>query len=184
MYKIFIFKTFIIYLMFCFLSLSKAENVGSNTGYKIPRFVSLKSEATNLRIGASLNYPIILRYNHKNMPIKIIEENDKWRKILDIENNQGWIHKDLIKGDRYAIINQPYASNTKILDKPKGKIIGEIGKRNIVKIKRCISKWCLIDYKKNTGWINKKNLWGVIENEEINVPFYQIISNLIWKLNI
>ena len=38
--------------------------------------------------------------------------------------------------------------------------------------------WCKIKYKKNTGWVNKLNLWGIYEKEIINIPFYQPIINL------
>ena len=84
-------KIFIFFLLSSFLfSFSlKANKIGSETGYEIPRFVSLKSNNVNLRIGSSKNYPIILKYVTKNLPIKIIEEYGSWRKIIDIENNQG-----------------------------------------------------------------------------------------------
>ena len=178
-------KIFIFFLLSSFLfSFSlKANKIGSETGYEIPRFVSLKSNNVNLRIGSSKNYPIILKYVTKNLPIKIIEEYGSWRKIIDIENNQGWIHKSLLKGDRYGIINQTHKYNLKILNKPKGNIIGEIGKNNLIKINRCLINWCLIEYKKNKGWIKKDNLWGVFKDEKFNIPFYQIIYTFIWKFN-
>ena len=179
MFKIFLFffcLFFINYKLF-------AQNIGSDTGYKLPRFVSLKSNEVNLRIGSSTNYPIILQYTMKTLPVEIIEEYYVWRKINDIEGNKGWIHKTLLTGDRFAIINQPYKSYINIYSKPKGKIIGEIGKYNIVKIRLCLDQWCKINYKKNNGWINKKLLWGVYKNEKINVPFYQAIINQLWKIN-
>ena len=37
-----------------------AENIGSDSGYKVPRFVTLKSDKVNLRVGSSTNYPIKL----------------------------------------------------------------------------------------------------------------------------
>ena len=160
-----------------------AENIGSDTGYKIPRFVSLKSNDVNLRIGSSTNYPIILKYTMKALPVEIIDEYQVWRKINDREGNQGWIHKTLIQGDRYAIINQQYNSSVQIYSKPKGHIIGEIGEYNIVKIKICLNQWCKINYKKNSGWINKKYLWGVYNDEKINVSFYQPLINQFWKMN-
>ena len=61
-----------------------ANNIGEVTGYKIPRFVSLKSDDVNLRIGSSTNYPITLKYIIKNMPIEITEEYEMWRKVRDI----------------------------------------------------------------------------------------------------
>ena len=49
-----------------------------------------------------------------------------------------------------------------------------VGQRNIVKIKTCLIEWCYISYEKNLGWTKKENLWGVYQNEKLNVPFYQI----------
>ena len=148
----------------------------------MPRFVSLKSDEVNLRVGPSINYPKELQYIQKNLPIEIIDEYDLWRKITDIDGNKGWVHKSLIKAERYAVINQPYEEKVQIFNKPKGKVIGKIGKRNIVKIKKCLKKWCLIEKNKNKGWVLKINLWGVYDNEKINVPFYQYLINKYWEL--
>ena len=125
-------KLFIIFLLLSATFSVEAINIRSERGYKIPRFVSLKSDDVNLRIGASTNYPIILKYITKNLPIKILEEHGSWRKIIYIKKNQGWIHKSLLKGDRYGIINRAYDANLQIFNKPKGNKIGEIGKNNIV----------------------------------------------------
>ena len=48
---------------------------------------------------SSVNYPIVLKYTKANLPLKIIEEYNDWRKIEDIDSNIGWIHKSLIKGE-------------------------------------------------------------------------------------
>ena len=175
------------FLFFCCLSFFCynlfAENIGSDTGYKIPRFVSLKSNNVNLRVGSSTNYPIILNYTKEALPVEIIDEYLVWRKINDIEGNEGWIHKTLLKGDRFAIINQVYQSSVHVYSKPKGKKIGEVGKYNIVKISTCLDQWCKVNFKKYKGWINKEYLWGVYKDEKINVPFYQTLINQIWKIN-
>lgn len=177
-------KIILVYIIFSLQIVTKAEKIGSETGYKIPRFVSLKSNESNLRIGSSKKYPIILKYITKNLPLEIIEENGQWRKIKDFENNVGWIHESIIMGDRYAIINHKYDALLQILNKPKGKVIWKIGQRNIVKIKTCLIEWCYISYEKNLGWTKKENLWGVYQNEKLNVPFYQFIINRIWKINL
>ncbi|MDC0226652.1 SH3 domain-containing protein [Alphaproteobacteria bacterium] len=180
------FKILLIYLFFLFFIFTKniqSKNLGSVTGYDIPRFVSLKSNEINLRIGSSTNYPILLQYTIKDMPIEIIEEYDVWRKTKDIEGNEGWIHKNLLKGDRFGLIIKKNKKSAIIYSKPSGLSIGEIGSLNIVKIKSCLIDWCKINYKKNSGWISKKNLWGVYNDELINVPFYQFILNKIWQIN-
>jgi SH3-like domain-containing protein len=177
----------IIFLSCLFLYSTKlsSSDTGSVTGYKIPRFVSLKSNDSNIRIGPSTNYPIILKYNTQNYPVKIIDEHENWRKIYDINANEGWINKNLVKGERFAIINPASIidKNVKIFSKPKGKLIGTIGKLNIVKINICLINWCKISYQKYSGWIKKSNIWGSNPNETINIPFYQPLINLIWKIN-
>ena len=177
------FKFFLFFCCFFFSSFNLfAENIGSDTGYRIPRFVSLKSNETNLRIGSSTNYPIILKYIIKSLPVEVNDEYHVWRKINDIEGNEGWIHKTLLKGERFAIIKQSNKPAIHVYSKPKGKIIGEVGKYNIVKINTCLDQWCKINFNKNNGWINKEYLWGVYKNEKINVPFYQPLINQIWKI--
>ena len=171
------------FLFFLFSSselLSNNQEIGLNTKYKIPRFVSLKSDDVNLRIGSSTDYPIILKYVIKNLPIEIIEEYIHWRKIKDIDNNIGWIHKSLIQGARYGIIN-----NTSLLyNYPNGFIVGEIGNRNIVKINRCLYKWCLIIFNEKKEWIKKNKIWGVYKNEILNKPFYQPIIEIYWLIKL
>ena len=178
-------KSILLVLFFClFNNTSYSNEIGQVTGYKIPRFVALKSDEVNVRIGSSTNYPIILKYITKNMPVEITDEYERWRKIRDIDGNEGWIYGDLLKGDRFAIIIKNNKSKIHAFSKPNGIPIGEIGELNIVKIKVCLKKWCKIKFDNHKGWINKKNLWGIYENETINVPFYQPLINLIWKINL
>ena len=177
-------KIFIICLILTNTSFISAETLGNETGLKIPRFVSLKSDNSNLRIGPSENYPVKLRYIVANTPVEIIDEYKNWRKIKDYEENEGWLHKSLIKGKRFAIVNTFYQEGLQVYNKPRGKNIGKIGKKNVLEVKTCLMNWCRIKYGKNTGWVNKLNLWGVYEKEIINIPFYQTIINLIWRINL
>ena len=78
-------KIFIICLILINTSFTSAETLGNETGLKIPRFVSLKSDNSNLRVGPSENYPIKLRYIVANTPVEIIDEYKNWRKIKDYE---------------------------------------------------------------------------------------------------
>ena len=185
MIKIFIILlTFINFNVYAF-NLSEQTNykIGSQTGYKLPRFATLKSDKINLRVGSSKNYPIVLQYNVKNLPIEILDEYDNWREIIDIDGNHGWILGSLLTGKKYAIIKESKKKYSKLYSKPNGLEIGKIGNLNIVKVNTCLKKWCFIGHNKDKGWIKKKNIWGVYENELINVPVYQPLKNLLWKIN-
>jgi SH3-like domain-containing protein len=173
---------FKIILIFSFLiSLGSYAKKGAVTGFDIPRFVSLKSNDINLRVGPSINYPINIKYIKKNLPVEIIDEFDLWRKVKDHEDNTGWIKKGLLKGDRY-ILTGIKNNNTKVLNRPNGKEIGIIKKNNILKLETCMKNWCYISHQNINGWLLKSNIWGVYKKEIYKVKFYQPIINQYWKI--
>ena len=177
-------RIFYLFLIITFVSTNvNSKTYGSVTGLEIPRYVSLKFNESNMRKGPSKNYPIKLKFLIANTPVEIVEENEHWRKVRDIEKNEGWMSKELLKGNRYGIIKVPYDEGAQIYNFPKGKIIGKIEKNNIVKIDKCDEDWCFIRInKKIKGWISKYNLWGVYNNESFNMPFYQIFIEQYWLI--
>ena len=99
-------KFYIVFFLLFYSFNCFPNNIGSETGLKIPRYVSIKSDDVNVRVGPSTNYPILIKYIQKNFPVKIIQEHKNWRKIIDHDNNTGWIKKNLLKGDRFVIIKE------------------------------------------------------------------------------
>ena len=177
--KFFIIFFFLFYSLNCF-----PNNLGSETGLKIPRYVSIKSNDVNVRVGPSTNYPILIKYIQKNIPVEIIQEHKNWRKIVDYNKNTGWIKKNLLKGDRFAIIKETLNDVSYIYINPKGFKIGEIKKNNIVRVNKCRMSWCYISYEKKHGWIPKKNLWGVYKEETYNSGRFEFIENYYWQIHL
>ena len=162
-----------------FSQVSDAD-IGKETGLEIPRYVSLKSNDVNLRVGPSINYPIKLKYIKKNLPIEVVDEYNVWRKVKDHENNIGWIHKSLIKGDRFILTNNKNVKN--IYNRPNGKLVGVIKSNNIINLENCLVDWCYISHVEISGWISKDYVWGVYKNEIYNKSFYQPIIDQYWKI--
>ena len=171
-----------VFIFFILASTNLFAEKGLVTNFEMPRFVSLKSNDVNLRVGPSINYPIKLKYTKTNLPVEIVDEFDVWRKIIDHENNTGWIHKSLLKGDRFVLILITNGNSKNILNRPNGKIIGTIQNNNIVNLESCIHKWCYISTNKIEGWISKNNIWGVYENELYRISFFQPLINQYWKI--
>ena len=163
-----------------FSQVSNAD-IGKETGLEIPRYVSLKSDDTNIRVGPSKNYPIEIKYIVKNYPLKVLEEYEDWRKVQDFKNNIGWIHKSLISGTRTGIVLSNDSKNIKLLNTLDGNVIGEIGKGNIVFLEKCKIYWCLISSGNFKGWVDKKYIWGVKEKEIIKISIVQKFEDLYWK---
>ena len=175
-------------MRFIFLSISiiifcqvSNANIGKETGLEIPRFVSLKSDDANIRVGPSKNYPIEIKYIKKNYPLKILEEYEEWRKVEDFNGNIGWIHKSLISGIRTGIVLSNDNKNIKLLNTLGGNVIGEIGKGNIVNLEKCKIDWCLVSSGNFKGWMDKKYIWGVKEKKIIKISIFQRLEDLYWK---
>ena len=163
-----------------FSQVSNAD-IGKETGLEIPRYVSLKSNDANIRVGPSKNYPIEIKYIKKNYPLKVLEEYEDWRKVEDFQKNFGWIHKSLISGTRTGIVLSNDNKTIKLLNTLNGNVIGEIGRGNIVYLEKCKIDWCLVSFGNYRGWIDKKNIWGIKDKEITNISFFQRFDDLYWS---
>jgi SH3-like domain-containing protein len=169
-------------IFFLLLSFNICAKTGSVTGLEIPRFVSLKSDEVNLRVGPSTNYPIKLMYITKNLPVEIIDEFDAWRKIRDHMGMVGWLHKSLIQGDRFVLTGYKNDNDIDLYNRPNGSIKGAIKKNNILNLSNCILYWCKVSRKNIKGWVLKKNIWGIYEFEIYDNKFYQPLVNQYWRV--
>ena len=156
-------------------------NIGIETGLEIPRYVSLKSDDANIRVGPSKNYPIEIKYIKKNYPLKVLDEYEEWRKVEDFNRNIGWIHKSLISGIRTGIVLSNDNKNISILNTLDGNVIGEIGNGNIVFLEKCKIDWCLVSLDNYEGWMDKNYIWGVKEKEIIKINIFQRFEDIYWK---
>ena len=172
----------LITILFTILCLDIYAKKGPVTNLELPRFVSLKSNDVNLRVGPSVNYPIELKYTQINLPVEIIDEFDVWRKIKDNENNIGWLHKSLIKGDRFVLTVDKKNVTKIIYSRPNGNQIGMVEKNNILSLESCLKNWCLVSHQKIRGWLSKEYIWGVYETEVYNQSLFQPIINQYWKV--
>ena len=123
-------------------------------------FISLKKDKVNVRYGPSLESPIKYVYKKINLPIKQIDKNENFRRIIDIKNNSGWIHVSQLKQ-----INSIIPLKDKILFREPSnfsKPLAKIKKGRILIVKKCEENWCLIKTSKFKGWIKNNHVWGKI----------------------
>ena len=144
-------KVIIIFLSLFFFSITGAEEI----------FLSLKKNKVNVRYGPSFEFPIKYIYKKINLPIKQIDKKENWRRIIDLKNNSGWIHRSQLKP-----INSVILLKDKILFKKPSlfsKPIAQIKKGRILVIRKCENTWCKIKSGRFSGWIQTDNIWGSIK---------------------
>ena len=149
--KIYFKKILIIFFSIFFFSVATAENI----------FLSLKKNKVNVRYGPSFDSPVKYVYKKVNLPVKLIDKKENFRRIVDLKNNSGWIHVSQLKKSNSIIILED-----KILFKKSSDFsnpIARLEKGRLLVIKKCKSSWCNIRTDEYSGWIKTSNIWGSIK---------------------
>ncbi len=149
---------------------AQAPKVGPS-GYPLPRFVSLKSNAVNVRKGPGKNYGIAWRFVRAGLPVEIIQEFETWRKVRDSDGAEGWIHQSLLSGRRTAIV-APWAKGERFnahADASETARVTAILESGVVTdVVRCREGWCDVRGDNYEGWVEQNSLWGVYPNENVS----------------
>lgn len=137
---------------------------GQVTNLPIPRYVSLKVKEANARRGPSLSHKIDWIYKRQNMPLEIYAEYENWRRVRDFEGLGGWMHYTLLSGTRYVLVKNELLQ-MRLLPSIDAQVIAKVPRLNIATLDKCNKDWCRIIDDGYKGWVPKKEIWGVYENE-------------------
>jgi SH3-like domain-containing protein len=149
-------KKFIFLLVIFSINLLLNSNLYADKNIK---YLSLKNDEVNVRLGPSFQHPVKLTYKKKYLPLIILEKSENWRKIKDFKNNSGWIHISQLSKRETAINlvdNSLMHQKPTVYSNPVAKL--ELGR--LVLIKKCKNKWCKVKSGNFSGWILKNSLWG------------------------
>ena len=125
-------------------------------------FVMLKNNKVNVRYGPSFDYPIKYIYLKKNLPIKVIDKKENFRRIIDHKHNSGWIHTSQLKKSSSVILTKKQLIFTKPSKFSEPVAVAEIGK--IILITKCKNNWCKTNSDNISGWILFDDYWGKLPN--------------------
>jgi SH3-like domain-containing protein len=132
-----------------------------------PYFASIKESEANLHIGPGTEYKIVVRYVVKGVPVLVTAKYDHWRKVRDIDGEEGWIHKRFLSRERYALVKNSLVVVYKDPD-IKSEHVANLKKNVIVKLISIKKKWSniYVKYRDNvyTGWILNDLVFGALEH--------------------
>ena len=141
---------YILFITFFFINIVSANE---NDYYLI-----LKNNKVNVRYGPGFNYQIKYIYKKKNLPIKVIDKKENFRRIIDFKKNSGWIHISQLKKGKSIILLEDQI----LFKKPTkySKPLFKIAKGRLLLVKKCKKKWCKVKTEDYLGWIITNNIWG------------------------
>ena len=145
----------------------EAKLVVQGSGLPVPRFVTLKSDMVNMRVGPGREYPLSWVYKQKNLPVKVIAEFDVWRKVIDHEGTTGWVHSQLVTLKRYALIQSRL---TKLHRKPDdtSAVVAVADKGVLLELQICEPLWCRVANDDLRAYVRRDDIWGILDTETLN----------------
>ncbi len=151
-------------------ALAQMQTKGAS-GLPLPRYVSLKSDKVNVRIGPGQNYDVAWIFVRAGWPVEIVQEFENWRKIRDVEGAEGWVFHSLLSGRRTALVT-PWADSgdSPVRDNAdtEAAISAYLEPRVLADVDRCRDNWCKISGDGYSGWIEQTHLWGVYPDEAVD----------------
>ena len=141
------------YILFCFFFINILF-ANENSYYLI-----LKNNKVNVRYGPGFDYPIKYVYKKKNLPVKVIDKKENFKKIIDFKKNSGWIHaSQLKKGKSFILLEDQivFAKPTK-----HSKPLFKIFKGRLLVVKKCKKNWCKVKTENFLGWVKTDEIWGL-----------------------
>ena len=150
MFRNFFFTKLLIIFFYFLLSTANSKDI----------YLSLKKDKVNVRYGPSFDSPIKFVYKKINLPIKLIDKKENFRRIIDFKNNSGWIHVSQLKN-----VNSIIPLTDKVLFKKPSKFskpLANIKKGRVMIVLKFDGNWCKVKSGEFKGWIMKNYLWGKI----------------------
>jgi len=143
---------------------------GSVTGLPIPRFVSLRSDEVNLRIGPDTRFPIEWTYQRRDLPVQILREYNQWRRIRDMEGTEGWVHQSTLAGRRTFLTRGQAEHTLRSHEAEASNIVARLMPGVVGRIRNCRpgSAWCEVQVGDHRGFLKRSEIWGVEPDEAVN----------------
>lgn len=157
--------------------LPPAQAQDNPSGLPLPRFVTTRSHPINVRVGPGTRYEIAWNYTVSGVPVEIVQEFDTWRKIRDMDGEEGWVHQSLLSGSRAGIATPLLANGEVIMHAGKSEdspARARLAAGLRVTISECDGTWCNVSasqagtHQSWVGWVRQAELWGVYPNEEFD----------------
>lgn len=126
---------------------------------KPPYYASISAGKANMRTGPGRNYPTSWLYRRADLPVKVVEIYNDWRKVEDPDGTRGWMAARLLSRTRTAIVTggtrpmrESPNESAPVAYRAEAGVVGRISD--------CRDGWCRFDVKGRRGWIETAHIWG------------------------
>nr|WP_239024509.1 SH3 domain-containing protein [Sphingomonas corticis] len=129
-------------------------------------FASIAAAKARMRTGPGRNFPASWLYVRPDLPVRVVDAFQDWRKVEDPGGTTGWMLKALVSERRTAIVTAPQPIEMR--DRPAGTRVAYRAAPGVVgRVSECGGGWCRFDVKGQAGYVEQRDLWGVEVGETL-----------------
>ena len=122
-------------------------------------FVSVKGDSVNVRTGPSTENQVSMEL-FAGYPLKVLSSKGNWLKVIDFENDSGWIHNSLVTDGNTVIVNGTKSVNMRSEPTTKSSVIANVDRGVVLTKLESRGKWQKLKHSSGlVGWIYKPLLW-------------------------
>ncbi|HVY14798.1 MAG TPA: SH3 domain-containing protein [Rhodopila sp.] len=147
---------------------ARIRDKGATTGLPVPRFVALRADKVNMRVGPGLRYPIKWVYLRRNLPVEVRREFYAWRFVRDSDGVEGWMHEATLTGRRCFVVT---GKQRALRREPTlgAAVVARLDVGVIGDIRHCSkgAAWCRVAVDGYDGWLRRQSFWGTLPGEAV-----------------
>ena len=146
-------------LLLCTLRLLPALLLLTASQALAQQMVSVSSMEVNMRSGPGTEHPADWRLD-RGYPLKVIGSEGSWLKVIDFENDKGWIHRPLTSSTPYHVVKVKVA-NMRSQPTTRSRVIATLAYGDVLKTLEHSGGWVKLHGDGGLrGWVSKRLLWG------------------------
>ncbi|MBD8677576.1 SH3 domain-containing protein [Sphingomonas sp. CFBP 13720] len=133
---------------------------------KPPYYASIAAGEARMRSGPGKNYPTQWVYRRADLPIRVIDIYQDWRRVEDPDGTTGWLQVGLLSDRRTAYIGREIVE-LRISPRSAAGVAWRAAPGVVGRLSRCTAGWCYFDVNGRGGYIEQSRLWGVDPGETL-----------------
>jgi SH3-like domain-containing protein len=136
-----------------------ALRLDTPSGFPVPRFVSLKEDETNCRIGPGFDHPVRYVFRRAGAPVLVVAESiDHWRKVRDSVGDECWVHQTTIRAQTHVLV----IGDATLRRQPAepSDVTGRLGDGVLAKLGKRTADWVFLSAGEARGWAPIEGVWG------------------------
>lgn len=133
--------------------------IGTVAAAQAIEMVSVDRPKINMRSGPGTNHSILWELG-RGYPLMVIGRQDKWLRVRDFENDEGWVYQPLVGRNAHLVVKAKIV-NIRSGPGTRYRVVGQAKYGVVLRTQERRSGWVKVQHENGlAGWVARDLLWG------------------------